>query len=42
MPAAPKNLSLKISKEHIRSIFQTYGLEKKLLQELGLGLDILM
>ena len=32
----------KISKEHIKSIFQNYKLENKLLQKLGLGMDIIM
>ena len=35
IPAKPKALLPKISKEHIRSTFQNYTLENKLLQELG-------
>ena len=42
MPTNPKSLLSKISKEHILSIFQNCWLENKLLQELGLGLDIVM
>ena len=35
MPTKPKALLSKTSKEHIRSIFQNWRLETKLLQELG-------
>ena len=37
-----KALLSKKPKEHIRSTFQSYKLEKKLLQELGYEMEIIM
>ena len=43
MPTKPKTLlSKKKSEEHMRSTFQNYRLQSKLLQELGLEMDIIM
>ena len=39
VPKKPKNLCQR-TKEQTKSIFQTYKLEKKFLQELGLLMDI--
>ena len=42
MPTKQKSFLRKVSQERTRSIFQNFRLEIKLLQELGLGLDIIM
>ena len=41
MHTEPKTLLSKILKEHIGSMFKNYRVERKLLQELGLGLDFI-
>ena len=38
----PKALFSKISEEHMRSTFQNYRLENKLLQELGFNHEVLI
>ena len=38
----PKALFSKISEEHMRSTFQNYRLENKLLQELGYNHEVLI
>ena len=42
MLTKPKALFSKISEEHMRSTFQNYRLENKLLQELGFNHEVLI